>query len=151
MDRLVDVGGYRPHSISKDVLAESDASTAIKNVIAGYVDSWNRHDAYAASMSFAEDGDFINVEQAVFRGRKGIEEHLVPMFAGRLKNAHRTYTVKSIRFLTPQVAVVYMDYEITGTKGIDGADVALRKGLYDCVVTGRNGKWLINVLQESEH
>jgi uncharacterized protein (TIGR02246 family) len=96
-------------------------------------------------MWFAEDGDFINVEQAVFRGRKGIEEHLVPMFAGRLKNAHRTYAVKSIRSLRKSRSC------ITGTKGIDGADVALRKGLYDCVVTERNGKWLINVLQESEH
>ena len=99
---------------------------------------------------FTEDADFITVQQAVSHGRKGIEDHFVPLFSGRLANAHRTCTVKSVRFITPDVATVRMDYVLTGTKGANGEDVPARKGLYDWIATRQNGQWLINVLHESE-
>jgi uncharacterized protein (TIGR02246 family) len=130
--------------------AADDASAAIKNTIDGFNDSFNRHDAHAVAMWFAEDADFINTQQALSHGRIGIEEHFVPLFAGRLKNAHRTCTVKSVRLLTPDVAAVTMDYVLTDTTGTNGEDVPVRKGLYDWIVTKENGKWLINVLHESE-
>lgn len=101
-------------------------------------------------MCFTDDADFINVQQANSHGRKAIEEHFVPLFSGRLKNSHRTYTVKSIRSITPGVATVTMDYILAGTIGTNGEAVAPRKGLYDWIVARQNGKWLISVLHESE-
>ena len=68
-------------------------------------------------MCFTDDADFINVQQANSHGRKAIEEHFVPLFSGRLKNAHRTYTVKSVRFITPDVAAVTMDYVVAAPPG----------------------------------
>jgi uncharacterized protein (TIGR02246 family) len=130
--------------------AADDASVAIKSTIDGFNDSFNHHDAHAVAMWFTEDADFINTQQAESHGRSGIEEHFVPLFAGRLKNAHRTCTVKSVRLITPDVAAVTMDYVLTGTTGTNGEVVPVRKGLYDWIVTKQNGKWLINVLHESE-
>jgi uncharacterized protein (TIGR02246 family) len=130
--------------------AADDESPAIKNVITGFTDSFNQHNAHAVAMWFTEDADFTNVGQVTSHGRQDIEAHFVPLFAGRLKNSHRTYTLRTIRFLTPSVASVAMDYELADTTDSSGKVVPLRKGFYDWVVTKQNGRWLINVLHESE-
>lgn len=130
--------------------AAEDDSAAVKSVISGFTESFNRHDAHAVAMWFTDEADFTNVGQVTSHGRKSIEEHFVPLFAGRLKNAHRTCTVRAIRFLNPTVASVAMDYELARTIDANGSEVPLRKGFYDWIVTKQNGKWLIDVLHESE-
>lgn len=96
----------------------ADADTAgIKSLIDEFTAAFNNHDSRAVAMCFTDDADFINVQQANSHGRKAIEEHFVPLFSGRLKNAHRTYTVKSVRSITPDVAAVTMDYVLAGPPG----------------------------------
>ena len=85
-------------------------------------------------MWFADDADFINVQQAVRAGAKASRSISCLCFPGRLKNAHRTYTLKNIRFITPDVAAVTMDYVLNGTTGANGETVPPRKGLYDWIV-----------------
>lgn len=138
-------------SVSKAApAAADDASVGIKSLIDGFTAAFNGHDAQALAILFTEDADFISVQQANSHSRKGIEEHFVPLFSGRLKNAHRTYTVKNIRFISPEVASVTMDYVLTGTVGANGEQLPPRKGLYDWIVVRQNGKWMISVLHESE-
>ena len=136
---------------SKQIRSAQDDAAAIKSLIDGFTAAFNNHDARAVSLWFTEDADFINVQQATSHSRKGIEDHFVPLFSGRLKNAHRTYTLKNIRSIALDVASVTMDYTITGTTGPNGDELAARKGLYDwIVVKQQNGRWLISVLHESE-
>jgi uncharacterized protein (TIGR02246 family) len=129
--------------------ADTD-SAGIKALIDEFTNAFNAHDAHAVAMCFTDDADFINIRQENSRGRKGIEDHFAPIFAGFLKNSRRTYTVKSVRSITPDVAAVTMDYVLTGTTGPNGSEVPPRKGLYDWIVVRQNGKWLISVLHESE-
>jgi uncharacterized protein (TIGR02246 family) len=137
-------------SASHPSFAADDTSAGIKSLIDGFTASFNNHDAHGLSMWFTEDADFISVQQANSHSRKGIEDHFVPLFSGRLKSANRTYTIKSIRSISPDVASVTMDYVLTGTTGANGVEVPPRKGLYDWIVVRQNGKWLISVLHESE-
>jgi uncharacterized protein (TIGR02246 family) len=130
--------------------ASAADESGVKTLIDEFTNAFNSHDAHAVATCFTDDADFINVQQADSRGRKAIEDHFVPLFSGRLKNAHRTYTLKSIRFITPDVAAVTMDYVLNDTTGTNGETVPSRKGLYDWVVTRQNAKWLISVLHESE-
>src|SRR5690242_6038224 len=78
--------------------AETD-SKAIKQVFAEWYEAFSRHDAHAASMTFAEDADFTNMAGAHDHGLKEIVAHLARIFAGNLKAARRTDVVKSIRFI----------------------------------------------------
>ncbi|HWF37530.1 MAG TPA: SgcJ/EcaC family oxidoreductase [Candidatus Acidoferrales bacterium] len=135
-------------STPRHASAADDAG--IKTLIDQFTSAFNGHDSHAVAMCFTDDADFINVQQADSRGRKGIEEHFVPLFSGRLKNAHRTYTLKNIRSITPDVATVTMDYVLDDTTGANGETVPPRKGLYDWTVVRQNGKWLISVAHESE-
>jgi uncharacterized protein (TIGR02246 family) len=129
----------------------SDAnSSAIKQVVAGYSDAFNRHDAYATAILFAEDADFTNLRGAYRHGQKSIEEIFGTLYSGILKNAHRTDTIKNVRFLTPGIAVVDDLWEISGSRAPDGSDNSDRKGLFDWVLTKVNGRWQIMVFHEVE-
>jgi uncharacterized protein (TIGR02246 family) len=124
--------------------------SAIKQVVAGYSDTFNHHDAHAAAALFAEDADFTNLRGANRHGQKEIEQILTTLHAGILKNAHRTDTVKNIRFLTADIAVVDDLWEMTGSKAPDGSDNPDRKGLFAWVVTKVNGQWRITIFHEVE-
>ena len=125
-------------------------SAAIKQVITGFADSYNRHNAQDVAKWFTQDADFTTVRGATTNGRTQIEEHFVPLFAGRLKDVHRELSVRSMKLLTPAVVSVYIDSEVTGTKGVDGSALPAHKGLYDWILTKQGGRWLINVFHESD-
>ena len=72
------------------------------------------------------------------------------LYSGILKSAHRTDTIKNVRFLTPEIAVVDDLWEISGSKAPDGSDNPDRKGLFDWVLTKVNGQWQIMVFHEVE-
>ena len=129
-------------------MADAD-SAAIKQSVAAFSDSWNRHDPHAVAMCYVEDGDFSSTQGIPSHGAKELEEHYVSIFGTFLKSAHRTDVVRSIRFLTPSIASVDIDWQMTGAKTPDGADAPLRKGLLNWVVTKQNGQWLITVYHES--
>jgi len=129
-------------------MADGD-SAAIKQAVAAFTDAWNRHDPHAVAMLYVPDGDFSSTQGLTSHGSKELEDHYVSIFGSFLKNAHRADTVKSIRFITPTIAEVDIDWQMTGAKTPDGADAPPRKGLLDWVMTKQNGQWMITVYHES--
>jgi len=125
-------------------------SAAIKLAVDGFVADFNRHDAHASAAWFTDDAEFTNVQQVTSHGRKDYEDHMVQVFKTRLKNAHRTVAITGIRFLAPDVATVTMTYELGGTMGPNDTELPLRKGVYRWVLTRHNGRWLIDIMEESE-
>ena len=124
-------------------------SAAIKQCVAAWEDAWNRHDAHATAMAYVEDGDFSSTTGMPSHGWKELEEHYNSIFTTFLKDAHRTDTVKSIRFLTPEIASVDIDWQMTGAKTRDGQNAPNRKGLLTWVVTKHSGQWMITIYHES--
>ena len=122
----------------------------IKQVLTGFIEAWNQHDAKAFSMVFAEDADFTNVRGTSAHGRMEVEKFHAPMFATKLKDTHQTITEIKIRFITPDVAAVDARWEMTGAKDPDGQDVPLRKGLLNFVMTRSSGQWLITVMHNMD-
>ncbi len=124
-----------------------DADTAaIKQCVAAFADAWNSHDAHAVAMRYVEDGDFSSVKGEASHGRKELEDHYNTIFSTFLKNARTTDTVRSIRFLAPNIASVDIDWLVTDAAAPGGV---LRKGLLTWIVTKHNGQWLITVYHES--
>ena len=124
-------------------------SAAIKQSVAAWEDAWNHHDAHATAIRYVEDGDFSSTMGIPSHGWKALEDHYNEIFTTFLKDAHRTDTVKSIRFLTPEIASVDIDWQMTGAKTRDGQDAPSRKGLLTWIVTKRNGQWMITIYHES--
>jgi uncharacterized protein (TIGR02246 family) len=132
--------------------ANTDAdSAAVRQAIADWIDAFNHHDAHATTMSYSEDADLTNMREVNYHGRKEIEQLFQTIFATRLKNAHRTAVVKRIRFLTPTLAAVDGDWEMTGVTADDGSVVPPRKGYLVLTMTQQDGRWLITLFHEPEY
>lgn len=126
--------------------ANRDADTAaVKQAVAAFHDTWNSHDAHGVAMHYVEDGDFSSVKGEPSHGRKELEEHYNTIFSTFLKNAHTTDTVRSIRFLSADLASVDIDWLVTDPNAPGGV---LRKGLLTWVMSKRNDQWMITIYHE---
>jgi uncharacterized protein (TIGR02246 family) len=130
--------------------SSDDDSAGVQQLINSYMDGFNRHDAHAVAALFSDDGDFTNALQITTHGQKEIDEHLGPVFATRLKNARRTYTLRNIRFLTPTIALATTDYQLEGLTDPSVTATPPHKGLLTWVVRKSQRKWMIESLEEAE-
>jgi uncharacterized protein (TIGR02246 family) len=123
---------------------------AIKQLVANFNDCFNRKDAHGCTMLYADDGEFTSSRGDMFtQGRPDLEKHYQQVFSTFLKNAHRTGTVRRIRFLSPTMASVDTDWELAGaTSPSGGAAPPVRRGLLTWIVTKHNGQWYITIFHE---
>jgi uncharacterized protein (TIGR02246 family) len=129
---------------------DADRATIVKSV-QNYMDSWNTHDVHAVAMTYAVDCDFVNNFGDVTHGRDGMEKTFGPFMTGPYSATHQTGTVRSIRFLKPDVAAVDVDWEMTGAKNQDGTLRPTRKGIHSLIMTKQtDGGWLIAVMHVHE-
>lgn len=142
---LLILGFYAAASRAQTASSRDAEAAAIKQFVAGFQDTWNSHDARGVAAHYVEDGDFSSVKGEPSHGRKELEDHYTTIFSTFLKNAHTTDTVRSIRFLGPDLASVDIDWLVTDPAAPGGV---LRKGLLTWVVTRRNGEWKIVVYHE---
>ncbi len=94
--------------------ARAEDEVRIKEVLANFIEAWNKHDAKAFSMVFAEDTDFTNVRRVSAHGRADVEKFHAPLFATRFKDTNQKMTKTRIRFIKPDVAAVDAWWEMTG-------------------------------------
>jgi uncharacterized protein (TIGR02246 family) len=125
--------------------AEDEA--AIRKQIDQYAAAWNKADAKATAQFFTDDADYVSSTGQRGEGRAGIERVLTEQFAGVFKGATLKTTITSIRFLKPDVAIVNGSFEVSGTKGPDGKELPVRKGLSTNIVAKPGDKWLIAALR----
>ncbi len=124
---------------------------AIAKAIQGYMDSWNTHNVHAVAMTYAEDCDFVNNFGDVTHGRDGMEKVFGPFMTGVYSETRQSGTVRSIRFVKPDVAAVDVDWEMTGAKNQDGTPRPTRKGIHSLIMTKQSdGSWLIAVMHVHE-
>lgn len=123
---------------------------AIKRVLALFTEAWNKHDAKAFSMVFAEDADFTNVRGTSAQGRTEVEKFHAPLFADRFKDTNQKMTKLKIRFIRPDVAAVDAWWEMTGAKNADGQMIPMRRGLLNLVMTKEKEWWLITVMHNMD-
>jgi uncharacterized protein (TIGR02246 family) len=122
----------------------------IRQVLAGFVEAWNRHDAGALSMVFAEDADFTNVRGVSAHGRIEIEKFHAPVFATMFKDSVLKIIQSKVRYIKPDVAAVDAQWEMTGARSSDGHEIALRKGLLDLVMIKQAAQWRIAIMHNME-
>ncbi len=129
---------------------ESKNGAEIEKVLANFTEAWNKHDAKAFSMVFAEDADLTNVVGPSAHGRAEVEKFFAPIFATTFKDTNLKITKTKIRFIKPDVAAVDAWWEMTGAKTREGKDIPLRKGLVNFVMTKEGGKWFITVMHNMD-
>jgi len=123
--------------------ASAADESAIKQAVATFSNGWNSHDPHAMCMSLAEDVEWVNWRGEAVHTRQEVEDAHAKLFSGLYKNTHRTDTVKSIRYLTPELASVENYWTMTGAKNRDGSDWPYRAGYVNYLMAKRDGRWIV--------
>jgi uncharacterized protein (TIGR02246 family) len=129
---------------------ENDDESAVRNVLAEYTVSWNRHDTAAVCRLFTENCDYVNITGVHWKGVQEIVQRHAELFQNGLKTAVRTLTGAEVRFSTPDVALVHATWDVTGSSRPTGEAVPVLKEITTMVMVKTDGKWLITAFQDTE-
>jgi len=125
--------------------ANSKDDAAIKEIVAGFSNGWNTHDAHSMCVSLDDHVVWVNWRGEPLGTRQDVEEEHAKLFADLYKNSHRTDEVKAIKYISPELASVDDYWTMTGAKKRDGSDWPFRAGLYNFLMAKRNGRWIVIV------
>ena len=129
----------------------ADEKSGIEVLFRQFVEAWNRHDVRAFSLVFSPDADLTNWRGQHVRGRAAIEERFHPLFSGPIfKDSVCSGKVRMIRFLRPDIAIVDIDWEMTGARSADGAPRPKRQGLLDWVCEKQDRDWRIVAFHDTD-
>jgi len=145
------------------VLAAANDVEDVRNVVAAFATSWNRHDLDAFGKLFAPDADFVNVAGLLWTGRQSIQaQHaflhgVIPADSPGFSEEDRPYygifkygTLRfdqiEVRFLRKEVAIAHVNWELLG----DARTQKPRRGVFIFVLTRQNVGWLIAAAQNTE-
>src|SRR5581483_4036467 len=127
-----------------------NSERAVRNLIEGLVEAWNRHDAAAFADAFALDADFTNVFGMRAKGRAAIIDFHAPIFETMFKQSRLSATAVEVRFLRPDVAAIDVHWEMSGARDPRGNEWSLRRGLINLVATNERSSWLIAVMHNMD-
>ena len=128
---------------------ENDESV-VRDVLAEYTVSWNRHDTAAVGRLFAENCDYVNMVGVHWKGVQEIVQRHAELFQHRLKTAVRRLTGAEVSFSTPDVALVHATWDVTGWSRPTGQAVPVLKEITTMKMVKTDGKWLITDFQDTE-
>ena len=93
-------------------------SREILEILREQTEAWNRADGVAWAKPFTDDCDFVNLRGSVIEGRAAIGTSVAASLVGGLKGSQLSQTLRQLKLLTPEIALVDTDYEITGIQGV---------------------------------
>ncbi|MBL6080645.1 SgcJ/EcaC family oxidoreductase [Belnapia sp. T18] len=116
---------------------------AIRRIVAEMTDTFNRHDAKAATRMYAPDADFVSARGEAATGLRKIEEKLAAIFAMRAGGAVLTTLDVKVRFVRPDVALAHVLNELGGLVAPDGKKLPAHRELSIRVFVKDNGAWRV--------
>jgi uncharacterized protein (TIGR02246 family) len=118
----------------------SKGEDAIRKIVQQVQDGWNAHDGKAFAAPFATDADYVVVNGMKIKGREDIEKGHTGIFTTIYKDSHNVATVKGIRFLRPDVAVVHVEWNLEFTAG---GEKRKAQAINTMIMTKDGGTWSI--------
>jgi uncharacterized protein (TIGR02246 family) len=119
---------------------------AIRQIVQQVQDGWNAHDGRAFAAPFAADADYVVVNGMKLNGREAIEKGHAAIFSTIYKDSHNVATVKGIRFLRRDVAVVHVEWNLEFRMG---GETKKGHAMNTMVMTKDGGKWNIAAFQNT--
>src|SRR5437667_8594107 len=83
------------------------AEQVIQGILQQIETAWHRYDSVSLAVAFAEDANFIQIFGGQLDGRAAIEAAHRHIFETIYRGSHASFVLRSIRFLRPDVAVVF--------------------------------------------
>jgi uncharacterized protein (TIGR02246 family) len=109
--------------------------------------SWNRYDSINFAAAFAEDANFIHIFGGQLDGRPAIEAAHRHIFETIYRDSRASFVLRSIRFLRPDVAVVFARAQVKFKEGNEARELETRPTL---IVVKDRDKWQIVTFQNTK-
>lgn len=119
---------------------------AIRQIVKQVEDAWNAHDGKAFAAPFATDADYVVVNGMYVKGRQAIEGGHTAIFTTIYKDSHNVATIKSVRFLRPDVAVAHVEWNLEFKMN---GETKKAHGMNTMIMTKEGGKWSIAAFQNT--
>lgn len=128
--------------------AQQDYEDSAKKVLDTFQQGWQAADAHAIADNFDPNGDLSTPDGGHFASRAQIEAFYGAVFDHGYRGSIGAAQMKSVRLVTPDVAVIDGEWSINGAHDAKGTLKTPEGGLFTGVLVKRNGKWEIFALRE---
>jgi uncharacterized protein (TIGR02246 family) len=123
------------------------ADSAIRAIVADQAASWNAGDGARYASRVGADVSFTNLFGMVMYGSAPFVKRHQEILGTFYKGTTKKHTIRKIRFVTPDVALVDIDNEVHGVKAMPAGipvppDGVIKTQLMEVFVR-RNGQWWI--------
>ncbi len=108
--------------------------------------AWNAADGSAFAAPFTEDADFIHILGGYYTGRSAIEAGHRMIFGTIYKSSTVRYSVERIRFLRPDVALVFLRQYLQLLEDGQPRELEARPTI---VAESVDGEWKIAAMQNT--
>jgi len=125
--------------IASDIANEK----AVRTLYDQFVAAWNRHDYMALASMWAIDGDHMEPDGTLAKGREAIATHFRRGHEGPFKHSHLQLSLQDVWFISGEVALVDGGYAISGIRTPDGVELPERRGHLTSVLLHEQDKWWI--------
>jgi uncharacterized protein (TIGR02246 family) len=116
-------------------------------------EAWNAGDAAAWVQDCLDDADFINIRGEILSGRDASETRHAFMFEGPFRGSRLAISIRSVKHLSPDVAVVETDCHLTGAQRMPAGVLPTEAGMLltrlKQVLVRRDGRWWIAASQNT--
>lgn len=126
---------------------DASAEPAIRAIVAEQAVAWNAGDGDRYAGRLAPGASFTNLFGMVMYGAPAFANRHKEILSTFYKGTTKTHAVRSIRFITPDVAIVDIDNELHGVKAMPPGIVVPPDGVIKTqlmeVFVKRNGQWWV--------
>ena len=128
--------------------SRSDDEAAIRALYQQLMDGWNRGSGEAFAAPFAEDGELVGFDGTHLKGRQEIASFHQQLFDTYVKGSRLVGKIRSVRFLTPDVAVMHT---VGGTIMAGQTDIEPERNSVQTLVAkkGDKGGWRLAAFQNT--
>jgi uncharacterized protein (TIGR02246 family) len=109
--------------------------------------AWNAYDSVSLAALFAEDANFIQIFGGQLDGRPAIEAAHRVIFETIYRGSHASFTLRSIRFVRPDVAIVFARAHVKFNESDETREIETRPTL---IVVKEEAKWQIVTFQNTK-
>ena len=133
--------------LANTAAADEAGDAAIRKIVAEQVTAWNAGDGAAYAKHLAPEAAFTNLFGMVMYGAPAFAKRHREILSTFYKGTTKHHSIRRIRFVTPDVAIVDIDNEVRGVKAMPPGIVVPPDGVVKTqlmeVFVRRGGEWRI--------
>lgn len=138
-------GSLRKTAPSNEGGARSDQvnEVQVREVYQRLAEAWNKHDVPTMAAMWAIDGDHLEPDGEMAKGREAVAKLFATRHQTVFKQSELKLLIDDVWFVTADVALVDGKYEVTGVRDLEGKSLPTRTGRLSAILLKEHGKWWI--------